>query len=104
SSRCAAIEAIVERAEDDPSHVASELAVLLDQLAFDEPALAAFAVMLRARIETLLGREPRALPVLPDPMPALPATVLDRRRPDSLADRLRLEVVRWCELLELGGD
>ncbi|TMQ17477.1 MAG: hypothetical protein E6J91_10100 [Deltaproteobacteria bacterium] len=103
TSRLAVIEAVVEAAERDPEHAAPELAQLIDHLAFDQPALAAFAVLLRARIEALVSPA-GSIPVLPDPVPALPATVLDWRPPDSLRDRLRLELVRWFDLLDAGSD
>ncbi len=100
TSMCAAIEALIERAERTLDRTTYwRLGALRRLTQFEAPGLAAFGAALRRRIRALDGPEPEIEadrefgdPELDDP--GMPATLVDWRSPEVLRDRLRLERVR----------
>ncbi|HWU91143.1 MAG TPA: ATP-binding protein, partial [Kofleriaceae bacterium] len=105
SSRCAALEAIAEAAERTPETIVPELRALGLLACFRDPALDAFGVILAARFALLGGaggRSPEVIRTLALAArdPGQPASQIDWWPPESLRDRLRLEVVRMHRFLD----
>ena len=98
-------EALAEAAERTPETAVPELLELRGLVRFRDPGLQAFGMILAARFELLGGsKEGSRIAIatlqLPTGDPGLPATLLDWRPPESLRDRLRLELVRLHRYLD----
>jgi hypothetical protein len=97
-----AVEAVVERGEREGLSAGNRLLLLLEPISRGADGLAAFAVMVEARLHALAGAPPpaqasarRALTKANDDGgDRLPATALDWRPPASLRARVQLEAVR----------